>query len=385
MKNFMKMVLLFGLLLGILNGCSKVENDPVNVVVLVGNRSNNAVPDYNAAYDMLYEACNTYGTVTIVTVEGEPVIVNQPFDLRRLGDVSEKKKTEIVSGWTEQIVEVMKSARASTEEADMLAAITMGVRCLRSYAESENLKMVILDSMISTAGEINFVTNAVEEMNVESINGIFPDLTGIEIFVSGAMDVALPQEDLSANAKKEIQNFWEELFGEANAKRVVFLDNPPSAVRFMDTELPSVSTVFVRSEVDSEETEISAEAEMFTEPEETLRLDETVFKFQPGKAELLYFDENALHRLAEQLIEAGMSVYIIGTTASFDEEDVLLKLSTARAEKIRDLLIAEGVPENLLVPLGLGYANEYTTPDEAAGPDSSEAAYNRSVWIVPIQ
>lgn len=340
-------------------------------------------------YARIYEACYTYGSVSAVTVDGEP-FVSCNYDINKPDKkINEAKKKQLAKGSAEQIMAAASSTGARTPEIDTLSAITLSADTLQSTKEESEKSMIIFDSGLSTASYLNFADQALIEEPVDSIVTqleelhAIPDLEGIEVTWFGIGQTCGEQTGLTTDYKYKLRNIWQAILEKGGAKSVDFDPSPVSAEESA-MELPECSTVAVVTDG----LDVTGEATEKGMPK-IVRWDEkSPVNFRKEQAEFtdpLAAAEQMKPVVAYLAANPDEKVYIFGMTATVYEGDLGISLSRARANACKDILIQQGVPESQLAAGGLGQrANSLRVNDvDANGVQIEEQAQkNRAVFII---
>lgn len=359
----------------LLTGCGDRQEDSVSLAVVAGIHSNAGVISQNSTslYQVVYDACASYGEVTLIRCDGAPAAYFQaaiaPPDVTGLS--SNRLHTRAQS-YTEQILAQLDNAAAVTGELDTLQALRLAGQALSAAAGPKEL--LVLDTGLSTCGYLNF-TNGLLEAEPEAVvsalreAAALPDLTGISVTWSYLGQVADPQEPLTPAQQKNLENVWRQVLLAAGAAEVTFA--PDFANRTANTGLPAVSLV-----------ETSAQNLSVDLPQ----LDQRQVTFVGDSARFL--DEEAANQaileVASFLEEhPSLEVYVVGTTASGDEA-VCRELSRQRALAVCQVLQDQGVEESRLTPLGLGFSDPWHVEDRDTNGTLVEdlAQQNRKVLIL---
>lgn len=369
-------------------GCSpQKEQNPLNLALLIGNHANAAAPNLTAAVPSVREACESYGYVSMITVDGSPFQSAQADIPVPKKSLSKTKLESIAAEQEKEIMGLAEGSLAKSPEVDTLKAIELGVRALRSREEGTS-RMVILDSGVCTAGSLDFTDSLLEAVNPDTVaenlreQGSLPDMRGIEVIWTGLGDTAAPQKPLSANNLEVLKNIWEKVLTMSGAK-VEFTSDLPTGSVSTPAELPAVTAVEVLQPV-------SAVIENGYRPEETVILDQEVLNFRPDSDELLS-DTDTLKQLLAPIAdymnkERDYPILLCGTTASAGTQASALELSRQRCDAVKEIFISMGVQEGQIQTLGLGYKDHPFHVDDL-NPDGSLneklAERNRAVIIVP--
>ena len=379
-------VLLIALLFSLsLTGCShNAEHEPVEIhtdeptAVCIVMRKNANAPEISVArfYDLVYNAAYTYGSVSAVSVEGEPQMlcdykVNPPDKM-----VDSTKRRQIAAENTQTILAEIARAVASTPEADTLSALSMSSDILKSKTESVKL-LCIDDSFLSTAGLLNFADSNLLEQDpdaiVEQLNERYaiPDFSGIDIMILGMGQTCGSQTALGPAYEHKLESIWKAIFEESDCASLSIdrtpLGNTEPANAF------SVSTVTIITDVltfnippeepdsvlntqistlDQHEDEEKTAEEIFRE---VVRFDEKTIKFVGDSDEFIDTElaVRTLSPIATLLYDnPDVKVILAGTTASVGGDGI--DLSLKRAEAVKNVLISAGVNEAQIRCVGLG-------------------------------
>ncbi|MBR6326056.1 MAG: OmpA family protein [Lachnospiraceae bacterium] len=344
--------------------------------------------------DAVYKSCYTYGTITLITVEGSPRVYFQTaIPEPEVSGLSTTKKKSIAEGYTTQVLQQLGGAAPETAEADTLKAITLGGKALQSASVSSDKKLLILDNGIPTTGYLNLTNGlllAKPEDIVEALQELeaIPSLEGVEVIWMYLGQTASPQAELSERQKHRLQEIWRGILEAGGAASVDFLEDIASGTA--DRAFPDVSTVAVEETVIDVEIETPAapvnillpSAEMI----ETKVLDSASVSFIGDRAEFIDYDrayEVISACAADLLAHPDRRVYVIGTTATGGKA-FCDSLSRARAEAVTEVLTECGVPAEQLIPMGLGFEDPWHVPDlDDSGRQIEESAkQNRKVLIL---
>lgn len=394
-KVLLSVLLIMIMSLGLLAGCSSSDNTEIALAVVVGKHGNAIEIPLNAPSikEAIYNSCYTYGSVAFVAVDGNPKVYYQTnIPEPEAGGLTESKKQSLANGYTEQLLGEIQQAYPEVAEVDTLKAIQQAAFTLQGSSESADKVMVIMDSGLSTVGYLDF-TKGLLEADVESIvealkeAEAIPDLQDVSIVWMFNGQTASPQQELSERQKKKLQEIWTTILLEGGAKEVSFASD--IATELSEEAFPLVSLVDVEERSINVDTEERIPVEIIIdEPIETVILDNTSVQFIGDKAVFVDKELAMTHikELAEQLLmNPDNKVYVIGTTASGNRE-FCNQLSIDRAQTVTDALIAMGVPEGQLIPMGLGFEDPWhiNDLDDNGRQIESLACQNRKVLIVDV-
>ena len=394
-KLLLSLLFVMVMSLGLLTGCSNTDNSEIALAVVVGKHGNSMEIPLNAPSikEAIYNSCYTYGSVAFVSVDGNPKVYYQAnIPEPEVGGLTENKKQSIANGYTEQLLREIQHAYPEVAEVDTLKAIQQAAFTLQGSSESADKVMVIMDSGLSTVGYLDF-TKGLLEADVQSIvealkeAEAIPNMQDVSVVWMFIGQTASPQQELSERQKKKLQEIWTAILLEGGAKEVTFASDIASELS--EEVFPGVSLVDVEERSINVDTEERIPVEIIIdEPIETVVLDNTSVQFVGDKA--VFVDKEVamshIKELAEQLLmHPDNKVYVIGTTASGNRE-FCNQLSIDRAQTVTDALIAMGVPESQLIPIGLGFEDPWHIDDldDSGRQIESQACQNRKVLIVDV-
>lgn len=288
---------------------------------------------------------------------------------------SESKK------WKKTLSDELNAVRPDDEGCDLLSAIILAGNQLQS-SNTEVRKLVILCNGVNTSTTLNFSTNpafwSVEDVGqiiaqLQELAYIQPDLlknVDVTWFYLTATD-GVHQASFEEAQKTRLYAFWNAYLQACGAKSVDFRKNQltgSAAEGVPPIEAVAVDAVTV-SLPDAPASPVEAP---------TLTLDTATLAFEPDSAAFL--DEQQANRTlnsaTSQLLSNGGSYIIAGSVAATENgsDESSMRLSIARAQAVRQELIARGVPEDAIDCIGL---STYSTPLR-----SDIEADNRAVYIV---
>ena len=290
--------------------------------------------------------------------------------------VSESQK------WKKTLSDELNAVRPDDEGCDLLSAIILAGNQLQS-SNTEVHKLVILCNGVNTSTTLNFSTNpafwSVEDVGqiiaqLQELAYIQPDLlknVDVTWFYMPATD-GVHQASFEEAQKTRLYAFWNAYLQACGATNVDFRKDQltgSAAEGVPPIEAVSVKPVTVNL---PDATASPAEAPALT-------LDTSTLAFVPDSDAFL--DEQqasqTLDNAASQLLSNGGSYIIAGSVAATENgsSESSMSLSIARAQAVREELIARGIPQDA-VPNTVGLST-YDTPLRSVQEDD-----NRVVFIV---
>lgn len=403
------------------NDCPAVE------VVILGSHANAmAIPQ--DAYNSLQELfdCAVYGGyVCAIVADSTPTKVELA-----VGDnffVEDAKNSTILKTRldtrSKDLINMLKEAglKADSAEVDLLAAIREANNVLSNsrFKDMSDKRIIIVDTGISTAGELNFldidflgaapeVSDIINQLKEYEGTGVLPDLSGITVtFIGTGEGLAEPAEpqELSVIDKKYIRDLWKEVVLACGADDVQFesaagWDTPNIYTEDEDSEFPYVSSVmfFHDKVINLPDPDLYASnnpdslPDLPEPPMFEIELSSQMIGFKPDRAD--YQNEqgarNVLKPFAEELknyfnFYPDRKVWVVGTTATVHKGgEGSVPLSMQRAEMVKKTLVEEfEVPEDRLFTIGLGARFPWAVDAWPDGNfDTVIAQANRAVWIL---
>jgi len=389
--------------------------EPTAVCIVLSKHANAPTISTTHFYDLVYTAAYNYGSVSAVSIEGEPKVlcdyeINPPDKW-----VDNTKRRQIAADNAQVILSQIASAEASTPETDTLTALSMGSDILQSKTESVKL-LCIDDSFLSTTGLLNFAASNLMEQDpdiiVEQLEERFaiPDLSGVDVMVMGMAQTCGKQTSLGSAYEHKLESIWTAIFEASNCASLN-IDRTPLGKNEPQTSL-AVSTVTIISDVltfnipqktetenDIVEETTPALVPSFPEPApietekvepeqllpDVVMFDETTVKFV-GNSDMFVNPELAaktLEPVAKLLQDySNLNVILAGMTASVGGDGT--ELSLKRAEAVKSILIAAGVDETQIRCVGLGRTDNFLRVDDTDSNGNlieSMAMLNRSVFL----
>lgn len=391
-------------ILAVLTGCgtqkvsaSASKNQEVHVAVVLGAHVNSPCVNLKLIQDVIYQACYSQGSVTLVVDDGEPycTAINIPSQEKHL---SKSKYDQIAKKQTKKILKLASSMKSRTADVDSIKSVQRAARALNSVEQKGKgdtelvRKLIICDNLLSTTGVLSFVDYNLNTANEGDITtqlkklDEIPQLDGISVTAYNVGDTAGQQKSLPETSRKNLKAIWNSIFEAGSAKKVQFKDNLPLSSTYNKDSMPTVSPItVVQSSMEIHDTEDVNEA--FADGG-VLNFDETSIAFHEGTAELA--DEESASKALQYVTEymnqyPDFKLVVCGTTACWGGEDYCKKLSLERADAICELLVKEGIDRSRLKSAGVGYsfADFYTYDQKPDGElDETIAKTNRSVKLV---
>lgn len=375
------------------------KSQEIHLAVIIGSHANAPLPKLELIENLVYNACYTYGSVTLVCDDGDPYTLVVDIPTQESGLTSTKYK-QIANAQTKEILTAASQMQAHTDEVNTLKAIQMGARSLGSATPASSdgeiiRQMVILDSCLATTGALSFTEHNLNNIDINDIISQLKDmdelpaLDDVSVTVYTCGDTAgSKQKSLTEANRHTLQKVWESILEAGNAD-VNMKDDLPLTSIYDEESMPKVTPIsVVQDSVDIHDTEDVDEA--FADGG-VISFDEKSITFNPGTAELAEKDaaKKALTYIVEYMgNHPDFKLLVCGTTACWGGEDYCLNLSNDRASAVCQLLTADfGIDKSRVQPVGVGYNfDEFYTYDQTpdGNLDDEIAPVNRSVKLVDL-
>lgn len=396
------------------------------IVVILGNHANAmAIPA--DAYNALEASLDNVvygGYICAIVADGTPTKVEIIDDEKFFKEDAKNSVTlaKRIKDRKSTVIEKLKNLDASADspEVDLLAAIREAKSVLSSnrVKDIKNKEIFIIDTGISTAGDLNFVNmdflygkpdvnDVISRLSSYEGVGVLPDLTGVAVTFCGTGDglaeVADPQHT-STTDKRFIRDFWSKVVTACGTEQVKFetvagWDTPNFYTEDSASQFPYVSVVTFYHEpvidfsdlIKIDMSNPDTQPDLPAPPVVEIKLPSETIGFQPDGADYLNSEsaKKVLYPYAEELKKffgyyPDEKIWIVGTTAAVQKGSTgSIRLSLQRAETVKNTLIEFGIPEKNLVTLGLGAKFPWAVNEHPNGTfDTVVAQANRAVWLL---
>lgn len=354
-----------------MNGCtddiSVVPEKANDLIIVLNNSSNRPLADLSLIYDEVEKACATGSNISVIVDDGKPFIAksfNIPEIDRKKSKANQKRD---IQKYASQVLNVCQNSMAKTGEIDTYSALSLAERSVNT---AHNTKIILLDSLLSTAGKINFSEKPlyladINETIMSFSDSLLPNLSYTEISIYGAGEVSDEQPPLSDDEYNKLLSFWNEFFKKIGCNNVNISKKPYTVLKNAPDNLPEVSVCIVSQDtnkiaVSSEESEGVETPEITRKiPDNTIiEFDSEMISFSPDTADIINRDEaiKKLSTIAEQINNTEQTVVLVGMTATYGDALTSEELSLERAEAVRNIFVNElGVKSDKISCIGEGY------------------------------
>lgn len=404
-----------------------INDNSTAIVLILGKHANAMEIPEDAYYQIEKLLDNTVygGYICAIIVDSNPtkieLVENKDFFVEdaKNTDILNKRintrKAEIVNALNEL------TTVADSEEVDLLAAIREATNALSNTqaANAKNKMIVIVDTGISTAGDLNFcdmdflyskpnINEIVKHLKDYEGIGVLPDLTGVDVTFIGTVDglaeVAEPQVATTTD-KKFIRDLWSSVVTACGASSVSFESAAGWSIPNEYTEddeskfkYVSVITFFHNRVIELPEipnynpNNPDQQPDLPNPPNVEVRLESQTVGFKPDTAS--YINEqnakNTLRPYADELKEffqyyPNEKIWIVGTTAAVTQGARSgYDLSSKRAEAVKSTLVDEfDIPADKLLTIGVGCVFPWWVDEFPNGIYNTNIAQaNRAVFLM---
>jgi len=369
------------MIISTLTACGEQNSSvPVAVAVVIGNHANSRAPNLTSPEigKIVQAATSSYGFVSIVTLDGSPELVGGCLINPPQAGLSKSKLNQIATEQASRILSSLSAVKAGHPEVDTLAALEVARRSLSSAPPGSSKQMVVLDSGLSTTGSLNFQKSDFLDADPSAVADYLnaqkeiPNFSDITVTWMGLGDVEVPQQSLSAARRANLKQIWTAIIEKTGGK-VIFLDtlsggdNPAK-------DYPKVSTVSL----------LSAPAQTFNDSGAVVFRN---IQFIGDTAK--YINQEGVRKVLTPVAEfmkasPGFPILLIGTTAGGKDKEFCLRLSSERADAVRDTLVSLGASASQIKAIGLGFEDPWHIPDTSINGTliESVAAQNRKVVLI---
>ena len=383
-------------------GCSSDTLTPRDLVIVAGINSNSKSIAPSDLSEKIYEVTYNSGTATVIVPDSTPdydlsETISPPTD----NPSPENRKRRAVTALN-KLMEQITSLKPDSPECDLLSGLD---KAARSAEGRNSAEVLVVSNRLSTAGYLDMRDiSAIEKIDINDVltelNELkaVPEWDGKEITWI-ILSVAGTQAELTPAADKKLNDLWTAII-EAGGGKVRFVNS--SAVSAQTEGLPDVTSVAVApiksvikttpledytpkitSELEDKTLDRIPDPDEIMKSDEAIKINDTTVRFDENSAELISPEEaiKALEPVAADIKAGNIRITLIGSCATYGEEQSNKSLSLKRAQKIKQLLCELGISEANITCIGAGYdrSNPYFTEDVGANgiTDPDLAAKNR--------
>jgi outer membrane protein OmpA-like peptidoglycan-associated protein len=345
--------------------------------LVVGAHANQPVPELPAAVkDRVLAAVRGERAIGVVTVEGRPRVLQPPLPMSVTGSTPDERAASDKRN-VDSVASLVHTARPASEGADLMSSLLKAAEAAQTAPDPVH-RIIALDNGLSDRGPVNFTVPGMTDANAKDVvsallkrRTITPTtFKGLTVeFVGLGTTIAAPQTELPASQVSALTAIYSAVVRAGGGTPVLTpLKRSGAGV---DTKLPVKAVGKSNTEVTLGGTSALG--------------DGSSVAFQPGTA--TFRDPGAARRLLTPLakwLAPGTTHHavVVGTTSSEGSASKAsdLRLSRARAQAVKDVLVSLGADAARIQAQGKGYIAD--PPDRVKGVlDPAKAAQNRVVRI----
>lgn len=339
------------------------------LAVVIGARANSAVPVLPADLGgLLNDTAGAGQRIVLVRLDGNPEPV---LDAAAVLDGANDGTRDDQLGAFLDLVAGAFSAKAIAPEADVLAALSLAGR-----STGPGSTIVVLDSGLQTTAPLDFrkddllLAQPGDVKDYLAKEELLPDLAGRTLLLVGMGNTADPQPRLDDHLRRNLVDIWTAV-GEGSGACVQAVLT--GAAQHSVPGVPPVGVVALPEPVPppdrcgdivlSEENNVG-----FTENTTDFR-DEAAARAEIGS-------------IVDRARDGGQRIEVLGTTARWGSREGQVDLSRRRAERVKQIMVEQGIAEERISTDGEGSYSSFYVPD--GGPDAlvpGPAGRNRRVIV----
>lgn len=336
-----------------------------SLVIVVGHHKNAKVPDYSLIEEDILSACYNATKITVIVDDGEPYVFLRFIPPAIGSDLSQANKSKKAFKYAKTFFAEVNNITASSDEVDTYAALQLASRCVDGRT-----KLIVMDTMLPTAGIINFRATPLHTIDIDRTitnidDSISVDYTNTYVELIGIGEVAGLQPKPGAANYKKLCKFWEEFFLASNIQSLTinttpFKDSEECVSDYQVSIVPFIKDVnslqTMGDQVSEKNSEDDKDGSYSIEEGVVIELGvEEKVEFLPDTS-ILVSPEASKETLMEVLeSNRHTEIAIIGMTATAGTFEDALHLSKERAAQIKDLLIKLGFKADMIFTNGTGY------------------------------
>jgi outer membrane protein OmpA-like peptidoglycan-associated protein len=361
------------------SACAKPAPCPATAVpgiaIAVGARADSPAPampdELRPELDSMIDAIQGQEAdrgVTFVRVDGQPTIgCSIRFDSNLNNGIARDKAKSDAFGTVGQVAVALKAAKP---EADVLGALALAAR-----AAGPGGVVVLVDSGLQTVAPLNFTQPGLLDADAGAIadelanRGVLPDLHDRTVILAGIGYTAAPQPPLDSARVDHLTDIWSTIATRAGASRVVLSTRPNTQAA--PGGVPAVSSVPVPAR-DNIHIGCNTTSVFTNDGSVGFVADGTTFRDPAQAATTLAGFSDWL-----RANPTGHAV-VTGNVAHYGTDDGNGGLAQARAQAVRDALVAAGAPPGQVTARGDGWG---PIPAKDAPPGPAYDELNRRVVI----
>ena len=366
-------------------GCP-TDKDGGDLGIVLGYRANSLTPVFSAALtsqtqSLISAAANAKPPSTIVVTEIDGAPEPQYVGAFSTTSVNSAGKQQDLDQYQSNLLAGMGSLKPAHPQADILTAI-------RKTAEQMTGKgtIIVADSGLQTTDPLDFRRPGLLEAAPGDIaksllsQGELPDLHGKRIILAGIGQSTAPQPDLDLPLITDLKNIWNAVLTAAGACVSYQPNATSSSLSPTPAGYPPVGIVPLPVPPPPPSgTSVCGTTSFPDSGTVGFEQGSTDFR-QPDKATAVL---QAYAAKVKPLLP-GITIQVVGTTATWGTEQYRLDLSARRAQTVAAVLEKSGIPSSVLQPKGVGtdWPTHVKDVKSSGELDPVLAEQNRSVVLV---
>lgn len=312
------------------------------LTLVVGARANTPAPQLPAQIQRLLENAATAGQQIQSVVVGGTAADGLHAQFGSTAQNPEMRQRDLQTFIT-SIEQSVSALKAGKPQADVLGALSEAARITPSGGT-----IILIDSGLSTTGSINFLKAGMFGADPKQVaaflqkRDLLPSLTGKTLVLVNVGQSAAPQPQLPKDLQDQLVTLWSTIAKQASATCVATIQT--------DVSQSSISTAVPVSIVPL------PAALVWNDCGTTVLGDGGSVGFIVNTA--TFRDptaaNSALKTLADQLIGHNQLVIVAGSTSSEGDASANQRLSVARADAVKQVLVGLNVSADRITTLGYG-------------------------------
>lgn len=328
-----------------LGGCSQPNKEKdskttSSVTLLLGKNKITSRLSLNskALNSAVIDAAMNEGKIAAVSLEGNPVVFASKNVESDPNNQTTGRMKQLANNAINELSASIQDFVPQSSEVDIIESINLSIDSLTASDATGEKYLYILAPFLSTTGILDMTTFNIFETNseilVDRVAQYVRDMNGINVKWMNIADVNSEiQQNLDNTQINVLKDFASALIT-SKGGTVEFLSDEGDYI-IENESYPNVTSVVIP------ENKVSAEGINY-------KLDDTQVRFEPNTATLIDEDAayKAVNEISQSIIDSGQSVTLIGSTASWGTEKSCLLLAEKRCNKVKQILVEQGVDEN---------------------------------------
>ena len=407
-------LLISSIILVFMVGCTlqPEHTEKTALVIITCNNKFNRMHEYsNSVKNSVHSCIDSYGTIAIIGASSDPSILYQKdFDTADLM-ANDYHRNMVIEAIDSEIADIIINSRPSSSEVDVLESIRRAGAVFDELDDSSysNYQLIIIGGGVSTCGvytadHFTYSPEAIAD-EIEERHALPSVHKPVEVLWYGMGEYSGDQV-VSPRSKDHLWRQYSEILTRAgySVREPIAgiistdwygndTDDYPSCKTydFSDEAIPVLAENKNEEESTTEEEMITALQETEEETSETPIEEPTEISelkgliFLPDSDQLV--DEEAIHLLdpiIDNFLNNNEKTLVVGCSAGDQDSAWSFHLSCARAERIKEYMMEEGISEDRITAVGVSCC-DLTHVDGLVPPEVPEAAVNRKVVIASFE